>query len=262
MVAALYDRIGKGYDTTRCADPYITGRLAELLAFGTGDICLDLACGSGNYTTALASHGGTWYGIDASTEMIDRARGKTSSVHWTLGDVAALPFDSETFDRTMCTLAIHHFPAPGAACAEVYKVLRPGGRFVLFTALPEQMERYWLRNYFPKAMDRSIAQMPSFEHVAGALRSAGFSIISTEPYEIQPDIQDLFLYSGKHRPELYLDPTVRAGISTFAALADEEEIREGCLRLEADIKTGRIHEVAAEYIHDGGDYLFIVAHKE
>ena len=66
-------------------------------------------------------------------------------------------------------------------------------------------------------------------------------------------------YSGKHRPALYLDPDVRAGISTFAAFADEAEVPRGLATLGADIESGPIEEVMARYAHGGGDYLSVTA---
>jgi hypothetical protein len=111
-------------------------------------------------------------------------------------------------------------------------------------------------------MARSIAQMPSLKAMVETLQQSGFEEISTEPYEVQRGLQDLFLYSGKHRPELYLDPRVRAGISTFAALAEPSEVEDGCRKLSQDIASGRIVEVIAGYQHVQGDYLFVVGEKE
>jgi hypothetical protein len=135
------------------------------------------------------------------------------------------------------------------------------GRFVLFTSTAEQMRRYWLNEYFPAAMARSIAQMPSLKAIVEALQQSGFEEISTEPYEVQRGLQDLFLYSGKHRPELYLDPRVRAGISTFAALTEPPEVEDGCRKSPQGIESGHIADVIATYQHAQGDYLFVVAQK-
>jgi hypothetical protein len=79
---------------------------------------------------------------------------------------------------------------------------------------------------------------------------------------VRHDLQDFFLYSGKHRPEIYLDPRVRTGISTFAALADAAEVEDGCQRLSQDIESGRLAEVMAGYQHAQGDYLFVISAKE
>lgn len=57
MTTALYDQIGVGYDATRRADGYIVDRLANLLKLRSGASYLDVACGTGNYTLALAARG-------------------------------------------------------------------------------------------------------------------------------------------------------------------------------------------------------------
>ncbi|MGH7263307.1 MAG: hypothetical protein ACREMB_00435, partial [Candidatus Rokuibacteriota bacterium] len=70
---------------------------------------------------------------------------------------------------------------------------------------------------------------------------------------------DLFLYSGKERPALYLDPGVRRGISTFTQDAEARELRAGLSRLAADLASGRVREVRARHASGRGDYAFVVA---
>ena len=110
-------------------------------------------------------------------------------------------------------------------------------------------------------MARSIVQMPGLQAIVQALRQSGFASVHSEPYEVQAGLQDLFLYGGKHRPESYLDHRVRAGISTFAALADPCEVGVGCRELSQDIESGRTAEVVARYRHALGDYLFVMGEK-
>ncbi len=259
--ATLYNRIGTGYDATRRADPYLASRLAYHLAPRAGSTYLDLACGTGNYTAALAARGGRWQGIDLSTRMLTEARVKNPTVPLAVADTAALPFPAATFAGVLCTLAIHHFNDLTTAFAEVARVLTSGGRFVLLTSTPEQMHQYWLSEYFPRAIARSAEQMPALSAVRAALDIVGFAPCVTEPYAIREDLQDFFLYSGKHRPEIYLDSEVRRGISTFASLADPVEVDAGLSRLAADINSGGIAQVRQRFEHDGGDYLFVVAEK-
>jgi SAM-dependent methyltransferase len=255
----LYDTIGVGYDGTRRADPEITRRLAGHLGADDGNR-LDLACGTGNYTAALAAHGGTWYGVDQSGLMIERAQRRSDRVVWLQADAAALPFPGGMFTGAICTLATHHFPDLTTAFAEVHRVLQ-GGRFVIFTATPEQMRSYWLNEYFPVTMSRAIAQMPPLQTTLDALDGAGFRAVRTDPYSVTPELEDLFLYAGKHRPQLYLSPEVRRGISTFATLADPAELARGLRRLESDITSGAIDDVVASYRSDAGDYLFVIAER-
>lgn len=256
----LYDNVGVGYDNTRRPDPYIAERLAHHLGLPDGEVFLDLACGTGNYTDYLAGQNGTWHGIDQSRRMIKTAREKSERVSWYLGDVTALPFADSAFSGVLCSLAIHHFPDISQAFAEAYRVLNKGN-FVIFTATPEQTRGYWLNEFFPDAMAKSIEKMPPLALMEEALVAAGFRLSYTEPYEVRPDLQDFFLYSAKHRPQMYLSETVRKGISTFALWADPVEVATGCARLRREIQSGRIVDIIRAYTHELGDYMFVVATK-
>ena len=255
---ARYDRIGRSYDGTRRADNRIVERLHVLLALEGSRRVLDVGCGTGNYTIALAESGLMMTGVDLSTLMLEAARAKAPAIDWHLCDAADLPFADDTFDGAVCTVAIHHMHDRTAVFNEVCRVLT-GGRFVIFTATEAEMRGYWLNHYFPNSLANSMAQMPPFEEIEETLRDAGFRDIKSEPFVASEDLMDLFLYSGKHRPGLYLDPAIRAGISTFAAFADEAEVPRGLAALEADIESGAIEAVMARYAHGGGDYLFVSA---
>ncbi len=261
---ALYDRIGIGYDTTRRADPYILSRLLAHLSPSSGQRYLDIACGTGNYTSCIAAAADVAVvGVDLSERMISTARGKPASlqrgkVWWLAGDAAKLPFQDRCFAGALCTLAIHHLLDLRAAFIEGGRVIHDG-RLVIFTATAEQMSRYWLCRYFPQMMVRAAKQMPSLDRIRAALTEAGFGRIVLEPYSVQRDLADFFLYSGKHRPEVYLDAHVRAGISSFASIATADEMETGCARLARDIEAGRMQEIVAAHDHEGGDYLFVTA---
>jgi len=261
-MGALYDNIGGGYDTTRRADPYLTSRLLAGLGAVAGRSYLDVACGSGNYAVALAGRGIEVHGVDRSRRMIAAAAAKRTAnapaVTWSLADATALPFRTGAFTGAMCTLALHHFPALLPVFAEVRRVLS-AGRFVVFTATREQMAGYWLREYFPRAIARSAEAMPSWDEILEPLHSAGFSRIAVELYDVTIDLADFFLYSGKHRPAMYLDAAVRANISTFSTQAESAEVASGCARLALDIASGRITDVIDSYRSTAGDYMFVAA---
>ena len=256
----LYNFIGSTYGITRRADPQIAQTIAGYAGVRPGAAFLDLACGTGNYTCALAALGGLWHGIDSSSSMLEQARAKSSDVAWASADAAALPFADRTFDGAICTLAIHHFPRLDTPFNEVFRVLA-SGPFVVFTAFPAQMRNYWLGHYFPKMMERSIEQMPSEDAVVGALRGAGFAVQGIVPFHVTGQLQDLFLYGGKDRPELYLDPAVRANISSFARLCPPEELRSGLDALSLDIRQQRIADVIRCYSSAAGDYAYVIANK-
>lgn len=260
-MTSLYDNIGLGYDTTRKADPEITRRLRNHLHVSNGSKILDIACGTGNYTVALENTGLSMTGIDISNEMIIKARGKSKTINWEVADVKKFPYENNVFEGVTCILAIHHFDDLLIPFREVFRVLDKG-RFVIFTSSPEQMNNYWLKEYFPKAIQVSSNQMPNVAEVSEILKTAGFHIIGCETFLVQPNLVDFFLYSGKYEPNMYLDEKVRSGISTFANLASKEEIEEGCNRLKKDIETKKVEEILNKYSSYLGDYVFIIAEKK
>lgn len=252
-----YDSIGAGYDSTRQADPYLAGQLLHLLHARRGSGILDIGCGTGNYTCALSEQGLALTGIDPSAHMLDRAQQKSSMVRWVQGRVEDLPFADGSFDGVLATLTIHHWQDLDRGFAEVSRVLRPGGRFVLFTSTPEQMSGYWLGHYFPEMMARSSAVMPSLERVLLAAQRAQLTLLEQIPYMTAPDLRDQFLYAGKHHPERYLDAGFRQGISSFALMAPVAELDRGLQALSEDLRTGAWNAICARYVNDRGDYLHL-----
>lgn len=259
-MSAIYNEIGINYDTTRKADPHITRKLAELSEIKANKKYLDIACGTGNYTIELNKFGGQWFGFDQSEKMLREAKLKTNSITWSCFDVAQLKYDDEEFDGAICSLAIHHFADLNTAFTEIARVLKSNGKLVIFTSTPEQMQHYWLTHYFPIMMEKSCEQMPSLALIQDSLTKCDLKITATEPFFINPDLKDFFLYSGKFRPEIYLSQSVRDGISSFQNFCSQSELESGLARLATDIKSGKI---ATTPKNDNlGDYMFIILSKQ
>jgi SAM-dependent methyltransferase len=86
---------------------------------------VDVACGTGMSTVALAEHAALVTGIDASVEML-RAAAPASGVTYMLANAERLPFDAGTVDAVTCCSGVHWFDQP-EFFAELYRVLRAGG---------------------------------------------------------------------------------------------------------------------------------------
>lgn len=253
---ALYDQIGIGYDTTRSADPGIVQLLAAAVGKPPRSI-LDVGCGTGNYTLALAERGFAIAGLDPSSTMLAVAAGKRQGLKWINAAADDLPFPDASFDAVTAVNVVHHFRT-GNEFTEIRRVLRHDGRVVLFGAMAEQIERYWLARYFPVAIGKSALEAVSVQRIAEIGETAGLQVERRISWHQPADPVDFFLYCGKHRPELYLDPAIRAGISTFTKLADEEELNKGLIKLKQDIQSGAITDIIAKSVSADGDYTLIV----
>lgn len=109
---------------------YEYGReLVALLAPQRGERILDLGCGSGQLTRAIAESGARVTGLDNSASMIDAARGAYPELSFVLGDAREFSFD-EPFDAVFSNAALHWVKPPEKAIDCVARCLRPGGRFV------------------------------------------------------------------------------------------------------------------------------------
>ncbi len=258
---AKYDTIGTHYNQTRTADPFLLDQMWQKLYHTDHQRHLDIGCGTGNYTIALHEKGMAITGVDPSLKMLQKADAKNSDIEWTQGSAENIPFENNSFDAAIASLTLHHWTSLVDGFKELNRVLKTGGGITIFTSSKEQMLGYWLHHYFPQMLADSIQQMPARDEIVNALSEAGFEITDTEPYFVRPDLQDKFLYAGKHDPSFYLDPIMRQGISSFSSLANQAEVEQGLDKLEEDINSGKIKSIIESYENDLGDYLFVSAIK-
>jgi ubiquinone/menaquinone biosynthesis C-methylase UbiE len=258
---SFYNEISESYNATRKADPYICRRLLALLRPAKGKSYMDIGCGTGNYTIALSDSGFTFTGLDQSEKMLTIAKKRAPLLDWVVGSAEKIPTGNALFEGALATLTVHHWKDLEKAFLEINRILKINSRMVLFTSLPEQMQGFWLNHYFPLLLQASIQKMPGLNQIRITSGKAGFHLNSIEPYDVQPELEDHFLYSGKMNPRLYLDNSFRKGISSFAAIDDQEEVKTGLKNLESDIAFGKFENIQKKFENNTGDYIFIVFTK-
>lgn len=167
---------------TRGRERAFRERLTELAGVRPGDSVLDVGCGTGTLAiTAKRRVGpsGAVVAIDASPEMIDRAKQKALKagvdVRFETAIVEALPFPDASFDVVFNTLMLHHLPRPvREQCArEMRRVVKPTGRIVTVDFATPAGERKGL-----------LARVHRHGHVApsdivGLLSQAGLNVKET-----------------------------------------------------------------------------------
>jgi SAM-dependent methyltransferase len=222
LTERIYDRIGRSYQTTRRADPRIAA--AIMRALGAADVIVNVGAGTGSYEPADRRV----VAVEPSWRMIEqRAHLSTPVVR---AEAEALPFQSGAFDASLAVLTLHHWTDWRRGLDEMARV---ASRRVIFTIDPGAVARFWLtQEYFPEIVVTDRKRCPS---IAEVVRHLGDCTV--EHVAIPHDCLDGFLAAFWRRPEAYLDPRMRAGVSSFA-LMDEQTVARGLARLRADLDSG------------------------
>lgn len=104
----------------------------QIGGFQAGDRVGDMGCGTGTFTHLLHTHGMKTVGVDITEPMVELARELYPNIEFLTGDVEGLPLPDDSFDGLILSGIVHHFPDPTCFAQEIFRVLKPGGRFVAF----------------------------------------------------------------------------------------------------------------------------------
>jgi len=138
--------------------------LAEKVEFAKpqpADLALDVACGPGAFTLALAPRVSFARGIDVTEEMVRQARAfqaerQIENAAFDCGEAESLPYPDATFDLVTCQMSFHHMPKPWLALREMVRVTKPEGRILIIDTLgPESDAKFELHNRIESLRDPS-----------------------------------------------------------------------------------------------------------
>lgn len=259
-----YDVIGRDYSNTRKADKRIAKLLIECLNLGEESHAIDIGAGTGNYARTIAELGHFVTAVEPSATMISKAC-RHQNIAWKQSTVEAIPFSDASFDAAYCTLSMHHFTSLQQSLIEIFRILKPGGRFVSFTADPRRSaEGFWMPQYFGPIYDTVTRVFPSSEQLAHDIGNASKSDnVEIIPFPLPHDLTDGFFCSAWRYPEKYLDPVFRRGISHFQ-LAEQAQVQEMIRKLRQDIDSGLWDKNYGDIRSRGSfecGYFFVSANK-
>jgi SAM-dependent methyltransferase len=231
MAGGLYDRIGTSYSATRRADPRLAAAIWE--AIGNAATVVNIGAGAGAYEPTDRDV----VAVEPSAVMIaQRPAGATKVVQAT---AERLPFADGAFDAAMAVLSDHHWRDRRQGLRELKRVARK--RIVLFNADPAENGRFWMTaDYLPafrELIDVRYRAAGAWERELAAI----FGGVRLVGVPIPHDCTDGFYGAFWRRPEAFLDPVVRAGISVFTAL-DSDHVERGLSALATDLRTGAWRE--------------------
>ena len=198
----LFDRIASRYDLINDVQSggfhrLWKGRLVRMAALKPGQKALDVCCGTGDVTMAMAESGANVCGLDFNARMLEVARRRVAraavkKVEFLQGDALQIPFGESVFDVVAISYGLRNLSDFEGGISELYRVTKPGGRIlVLDFGKPSNKIWRWIYYTYLRCMVpvfgrmfcgdaaayayilESLQAYPAQEGVAGALRKLG-----------------------------------------------------------------------------------------
>lgn len=133
-----YNRTAEKYDhwhtetaSAQVVDAWNFTNLKRFIKKEKVDICLDIASGTGRLSEKLLAVSHKVCGVDLSEEVLRIAQNKYPQIEFKIGEAVNLPYEENYFDLVIINGSLHHFFAMEKTFAESYRVLKPGGHFVV-----------------------------------------------------------------------------------------------------------------------------------
>lgn len=152
--------------------------LADLVvALENKGAIMDIGCGTGSLLQVLSGSGRELIGVDQSARMLQKAAEKTSPAQGRIqlryGDAEHLPAKDAEIGVAVLNMVLHHLPLPGRGLKEIFRVLAPGGCFVITELLPHD-DKAFAEKFGDMWCGLDPAQLSSW------IAEAGLHIISKE----------------------------------------------------------------------------------
>ncbi|MCG8546445.1 MAG: class I SAM-dependent methyltransferase [Alphaproteobacteria bacterium] len=178
------------------ADDQVAARFQDAIGVAGNGAILDVACGPGVVTAAMAGTAKEVTAFDATPAMLDKARKRCAeaglqNVRFEQGNAESMPFANSAFDGVVTRLAIHHFADPGKVIGEIYRVLRPGGTAVIVDVIvSEDAAEAALQNAIEIIRDPSHIRMLPASELDGLIDGAGFEVLSESTWDKDREFEE------------------------------------------------------------------------
>jgi ubiquinone/menaquinone biosynthesis C-methylase UbiE len=242
-VRVNYDLIAHLFDTGPYRAKSVDPELVAFMGHRTLSdplFILDIGCGTGSQLVAnraVVPHG-RLVGLDRSLGMLREARPKAPDIAWVQADGARLPFQARSFDFVTCQHALHHVQDKAAMLQSAFRILRTGGRLVIFSLCPQESVDWLYYEYFPEAYTIDLTDFWPTESIIAVMEAAGFTAITAE-YQHRHYEQNMHDWSNTVR---------RRDITSQLMVISDAAYAAGLRRLEEGLADGSIPPTRTDHL--------------
>jgi len=174
------------YDAGRGYSPAVLALWLDVISRwvpkGAMSEILDIGCGTGRYSTALAAHfNARVIAVDPSEKMLAEARKKaTDRVRYERASAESLPLSDASIDMVFMSMVFHHFDDPDQAVRECRRVLRRDGTVCLRAGTIDRIGTYPYVPFFPRSGAILNNDLQSQTVIETIFKRAGFQPVCHE----------------------------------------------------------------------------------
>lgn len=179
-------------------DADVGARFGSALGNAARGRLIDVACGPGVVTAALAPSAASVVAFDATEQMLEKTKARCAkagirNVEFKSGNAENLPFVDAEFDGAVTRAALHHFADPQRAISEMFRVLRPGGVAIIADVISsEDADDSRLHNAIERLRDPSHVRMLPASELQSATRRAGFRDLQAATWDMNRELEEWF----------------------------------------------------------------------
>ncbi len=245
-IAHLYDEPIRDYPV----DPNLMQFLYEQPEKERERWVLDLGCGTGKQLTADFQTLSDIHlvGMDLFSGMLQVAQKRGPAIRWVQGDSANPPFASNRFDYIINQFSYQHVQEQEKMVAEIYRLLKPGGRFVMNNIDPWHMTEWVIYQFFPATWDLDVVDFLTTEQFVSVMEHVGFGRVEVSRRQMNAEMtmKEVYDYSAK-----------RSRASQFMAISDDA-YASGLRKVEQTLES----QGAEATIHSTFCFLTIIGNKD
>jgi len=271
-----YHKTSQVYDKTRNAGgiDIILKAMEEGTLPLSEQVLVDAGCGTGLYSAALVNEVKRIEAVDLNEGMLGMAQGKLQAeeeqgrIRFHQAAINSLPLPDKSVDAVMINQVLHHLPDDADSgwpehkkvFNEFFRILKPGGRLIINSCSPEQLELgFWFYHLIPDAIKAVQEKTIRLEKIAEQLHEVGFL---SHRHEVPLDL--ILQNEAYFQFDSILDPDWRRGDSIWSLV--EDEILANVLEKAEDLmKSGKLEYFMLQHDQSrktSGQVTFTVAGKQ